>query len=411
MPRTAAKSLTSMKVEKLSKPGAYADGGNLYLQITPNGTKSWLLRYMRDGKARKMGLGPFPLVTLAMAREKAIDARRKLLDDIDPIDQRREQRLARRAAHAKAITFRQASEKYVESHRAGWKSAKHASQWGNTLDAHVHPVFGDLSVDAIDVGLVLKALEPIWTTKPETASRVRGRIESVLDWATARKLRSGENPARWRGHLDNLLPARNKLAKVTHFASLPYSEIGDFLAGVRALEGVSPRALEFTILTASRTNEALKAKWDEFDLAARLWTIPPERMKAGIEHRVPLSDWALEILEGLPREDSNPHVFIGQRAKSLSTMALLLVLRRMKRDDVTVHGFRACFKTWCSEQTSYPSEIVEMSLAHAVGSKVEQSYRRTDLLEKRRRLLRDWSDYCEKPSPRADNVSPMRRAK
>lgn len=402
--------LTALKVDKLTKPGRFADGNNLYLQIGPTGAKSWLFRFMRDGAARKMGLGPYPVVTLAMARDKALECRRKLVDDIDPIDERRETRLARRAEKAKAMTFKEAAGKYIDAHKAGWKNAKHGAQWTATLETYVYPKFGDLSVDAIDVGLVLKALEPIWTTKPETATRVRGRIESVLDWATARKLRTGDNPARWRGHLDHLLPARNKVAKVKHFAALPYAEIAGFVKDVRVLEGVSARALEFAILTATRTSETIAARWEEIEPTAKMWIIPAERMKAGKEHRVPLCDRTLEILEALPREDGNPFIFIGdKKGKSLSNMALLMTLRRMERGDLTTHGFRSTFRDWAAEQTGYPGELVEMALAHTVSDKTEAAYRRGDMVDKRRRLMKDWADFCDMPVP-AGNVTPMRRA-
>ena len=271
---------------------------------------------------------------------------------------------------------------------------------GSDAEDYVYPTFGDLPVSEVDTGLIMKAIEPMWTKTPETATRVRGRIESILGWATTRGYRQGDNPARWRGHLDNLLPARAKVAKVQHHPALPYAEIGDFLTKVRALEGVSPKALEFAVLTAARTGEVVSARWPEIDLAARMWTIPGERMKAGKEHRVPLSDRAIALLKALPREKGTEFVFIGDKSgKALSNMALLMTLRRMKRNDLTTHGFRSTFRDWAAEQTAYPNEMVEMALAHTIGDKVEAAYRRGDMLEKRRRLMADWAPYCARSAP------------
>lgn len=407
----AVNKLTSLKVASLSKRGLYADGLGLYLQVAEGGTKSWLFRFMRDGRARKMGLGPVHTVTLAMARDKATEARRKLLDDIDPIEMRKEARQTARLEAATALSFKECAERYIAAHRSGWKNEKHAAQWAATLDAYAYPCFGDLAVASIDVGLVLKALEPIWNVKPETASRVRGRIESVLDWATARKYRAGDNPARWRGHLDHLLPARKDIAKVRHHPALPYAEAGSFMRQVEALEGVSPRALEFAILTAARTGEVVGARWPEIDLEAKMWTIPGERMKAGKEHRVPLSDRAVEILKSLPREKTPQYVFIGDKpGRALSNMALLMTLRRIGRTDLTTHGFRSTFRDWAAEQTAYPNEMLEMALAHTVSDKTEAAYRRGDMVEKRRRLMQDWAAFCgASKSTDADNVTPIRR--
>ena len=400
--------LSTAKVASLSRRGLYADGLGLYLQVAEGGTKSWLFRFMRDGRARKMGLGSVHTVTLAMAREKATEARRHLLNDVDPIEVRQEARQTARLEASKALTFRECAEKYIAAHKAGWKNAKHAAQWSATLETYAYPHFGDLAVASVDVGLVLKALEPIWNTKPETASRVRGRIESVLNWAAARNYRSGENPARWRGHLDHLLPARRDVAKVKHHAALPYAELPAFMAVLRNMEGVSPRALEFAILTAARTGETVGARWSEIDLDGRMWTIPSERMKAGREHRVPLSGRVLEILNSLPREKNNNFVFIGDKpSKPLSNMALLMTLRRLKRDDLTTHGFRSTFRDWAAETTAYSNEMLEMALAHTVSDKTEAAYRRGDMLERRRRLMEEWSTFCDLPS-RVGNVAPMR---
>jgi integrase len=406
--------LTALKVEKLSKAGMHADGGGLYLRVTDDGTKNWVYRFMLNGRPRWMGLGPVSLYGLQEARGKALDARRLRHEGIDPIDTRRAARLRERLEAAKAMTFKQCAESYIASHRAGWRNAKHAAQWDATLATYAYPVMAALPVQAIDTGLVLKVLEPIWAEKPETASRVRGRIESILDWAKAREYRTGENPARWRGHLDKLLPARSKVAKVEHHAALPYGEIPGFMATLRAQDGVSARALEFAILAAARTGEAMGARWGEIDLSARLWAVPARRTKAGKEHRVPLSDRAVAILGEMqklrPHRDqqdaADGFVFPGGKVgKPLSSAAFLVLLRR-GRDDLTVHGFRSSFRDWASERTGFPAEVAEMALAHAVGDKVEAAYRRGDLFDNRRRLMDAWGEYCGKaPVERGKVVS------
>ncbi|RWO20769.1 MAG: site-specific integrase [Mesorhizobium sp.] len=405
--------LTVAGVNAQNKPGLYADGLGLYLQVAKGGSKSWIFRYMLAGKPRKMGLGSVHTVPLKLARERAAEQRLKLLDADDPIEKRKAERLDMLAASATVLSFKEAADQYIKSHRAGWKNIKHAGQWKATLETYVYPTFGDLAVSRVDVALVTKVLEAIWTTKPETATRVRGRIESILDWAAARGYRpKGDNPARWRGHLDKLLPARSKVAKVKHHAALPYAEIGAFVGDVRKMEGISPKALEFAILTATRTGEVVGARWPEIDIENALWTIPGDRMKAGKEHRVPLSDRALEILKSLPREKGNDSVFIGdKKGKPLSNMALLMTLRRMEREDLTTHGFRSSFRDWAAEQTAYPNEMLEMALAHTVSDKTEAAYRRGDLMEKRRRLMSDWADFCATAKKTvASNVTPIREA-
>lgn len=405
------KRLTAAAVESIKKPGLHADGMGLYLQVGPGSAKSWVFRYMKDGKQRKIGLGSARVRTLAEAREIAHDNQRKLLVGIDPLQEQQQLEQVRKLEQARLLTFEDAAGKYIESHKDGWKNAVHAAQWPATLKAYVYPHFGSISVADIDVALVLKALQPIWTEKPETASRVRGRIEKVLDWAKARGYRAGENPARWKGHLDHLLPRKSKVSTVKHHPALPYSEMSGFMSSLRELDGVSPRALEFAILTATRTGETVGAKWDEFDFAQKMWTIPPERMKAGREHRVPLTERLIRILDGLPRDAASDFVFIGEKkGKSLSNMALLMTLRRMKRDDLTTHGFRSTFRDWGAEQTAYPNELLEMALAHTVSDKVEAAYRRGDLLEKRRRLMNDWGKFCQASSPTTNNVTPIRDA-
>ncbi len=386
--------LSAVAVRGKSAPGLYADGGGLYLQVTEAGAKTWIYRFMLKGRRRDMGLGALHTVSLAEAREEARRCRQLVREGVDPIDSRKEARLAARAATAKVMTFKQCAEAYLKAHEAGWQNAKHTAQWSSTLDRYAYPVMGELSVAAVDTGLVMKALEPIWSTKTETASRVRGRIEAILDWAIVRKYREGENPARWKGHLDHLLPARAKVQKAGHHAALPYDQMADFMKTLRAVDGTAARALEFAILTAARTGEVLGASWAEIDLEKRLWVIPPERMKAGREHRVPLSETALAVLKALNGREGP--VFKGGKAdKPLSNMALLMTLRRMKRTDLTAHGFRSTFRDWVAECTDFPHEVAEMALAHAVGDKVEAAYRRGDLFEKRRKLMDDWAGYCE----------------
>jgi integrase len=302
--------LSAVSLRKINTPGLYPDGGGLYLQVTKGGARTWVYRFMLHGRAREMGLGPLHIVGLAEAREKARECRKLRHEGIDPIEARKARQAEQRLAEAGAMTFRECAERYIEAQKAGWKNPKHAKQWPSTLETYVYPVLGALPVQAIDVGLVMKVLEPIWNTKPETAGRVRGRIEAVLDWAKARGYRNGENPAQWRGHLDNLLPARSKVRKVEHHPALPYGEMGDFIARLREQEGIAARALEFLILTASRTGEVIGARWDEFDLEKKVWTVPGERMKAGKEHRVPLSDHAFAIIEGMKAERVNDHPFV-----------------------------------------------------------------------------------------------------
>jgi integrase len=342
-----------------------------------------------------MGLGPYPIVTLADAREKARHAFRQILEGIDPIEDRKTRKAAAQLAVARAVTFRECAEKYIAAHEASWKNPKHAAQWPSSLRTYAYPAFGNLPVSDIDLALVLKALEPIWYEKPETASRVRGRIETVLDWATTRGYRRGDNPARWKGFLETVLPAKAKLQKVEHHAALPYREMPAFMQDLREREGVSARALEFTILTACRTGEVIRARWAEIDLADKTWTIPASRMKGGKEHRVPLADPLLRMLDSLPGEVGNDFVFVGGKTgQPLSNMALLALLKRMGRSDLTTHGFRSTFRDWASETTAYPHEICEMALAHVIKNKAEAAYRRGDLFEKRKRLMADWCRYC-----------------
>ncbi|MBR1286636.1 integrase arm-type DNA-binding domain-containing protein [Bradyrhizobium sp. AUGA SZCCT0177] len=406
--------LTTRQVAKLTEPGRYGDGKGLYLQVTPTGARSWLLRYERGGRERAMGLGPVSDFTLDEARERARKARQLLTDGIDPLDARKDERVRQTSENALAaaanVTFRECVEQYYKFHSRKWNNAKHAAQFLSTMKMYTYPALGKLPVAAIDKALVLKAIEPIWYSKTETASRVRGRIEAVLDFAKTRGYRSGENPAAWDGNLIHALPARNTIAKVEHHAALPFTELPEFMVQLAARDGIGARALEFTILNAARTGEVIAARWPEMDLDAKLWSIPAGRMKAKKEHRVPLTSRALEILETLPRKGD--FVFPGGREGiPISNMAMAEVLKRMGRLDITVHGFRSTFRDWAAERTSYPNHVVEMALAHVIGNKVEAAYRRGDLFAKRARLMADWARYCAaKPTDAATGITPLRRA-
>jgi integrase len=386
--------LTALSISKLKNRGLYGDGDGLYLQITARGSKSWIFRYRADGKLRDHGLGSVKTLTLAEAREVARNCRKLRLQGIDPIDHKQQLRTTEKLEAAKAISFQDCAQAYIEAHKASWKNDKHAAQWTATLKTYAYPVFGDLPVAAVDIGLVLKAIEPIWTTKTETASRVRGRIENILDFATVRGYRTGENPARLRGNLEHTLPARNKVRRVKHHPALPYAEMPDFWKALSKQSGTAAQALRFTILTAARTGEVIGATWDEIDLEENVWTIPAERMKAGNEHRVPLSDATVAILKAMKKEKRNDYIFPGlKKDKPLSNMSLLKVLKDMGRGDLTVHGFRSTFRDWTAECTDTPREVAEAALAHTLENKVEAAYRRSDLFDKRRSLMVAWSRH------------------
>ncbi len=393
------------------KPGAHADGGNLYLRVAAPGRATWTMRYMIAGRSREMSLGRYDEegetgLTLAMARDAAAAARQALRDGADPIAKREAAAAAAEAAAiaetAAARTFAEAAEVFLVDNQAGWRNTIHKRQWRSTLAAYVHPHIGARPVVAVSTEDVLACLKPLWTTKPETASRVRGRIEAILDAATSRGWRQGLNPARWRGHLDNLLPARAKVRAVQHHAALPWQDMATFMAQLRQREGMGAMALQMAILTACRSGEVLGARWSEIDLSARLWTIPARRMKAGREHRVPISPAALALLEKLAvLRDATPdaldHVFPGAAPnRPLSVMAMAMVLRRMQRDALTVHGFRSTFRDWCEEATSTPHAVAEACLAHTIPDAVERAYRRGDLLEKRRAVMEQWAEYCDR---------------
>jgi integrase len=393
MPKLA-KELGALAVGKLTAPGLHFVGvvPGLALQVTPTGARSWTLRLVIGGKRRDMGLGGYPAVTLAMAHQKARDARELVRQGVDPIQRQQAAQSALRAAVAEALTFKDCAEKYIKAHGDAWKNPKHRQQWRNTLVQHVYPVMGELLVRDVKLPQVLAVLEPIWLTTNETASRVRGRIESVLDWATARGLRDGTNPARWRGHLDKLLAKPSKVNKTEHHAALPVADVGAFMARLRQAEGMGARALEFVILTAARSGEVRGVTRAEIDMAAKVWTVPAGRMKAGKEHRVPLSPEALALLAAVPKMAGTEYVFPAPRGGMLSDMTLTAVLRRLKVPAVP-HGFRSTFRDWAAERTNYPRDVAEMALAHAIGDKVEAAYRRGDLFQKRALMMADWAKF------------------
>jgi integrase len=388
--------LTALAVNRVSKPGLYADGGGLYLRVGRNGSKRWAFRFMLNGRQHEMGVGGLNKVSLADARKKASDARLLLSGGRNPLIHKHEKETERAAEKARSMTFDQCAEVYISAHEVAWKNEKHRQQWRNTLATYVSPVFGLIPVQEVDTDHILRAIEPIWTKKTETARRLRGRIEVILDWAKVRGYRTGENPARWRGHLSHLLPARTKVRLVKHHAALRYAEIPTFMKELRETEGKSAAALEFLILTAARTSEAIYAHWREIDMKHETWTVPAERMKARREHRVPLSPPAIAVLKGA-KELKGDYVFPGRTpARPLSNMALLMTLGRMNRGEITAHGFRSTFRDWAAERTNFPNEVVEAALAHAIESKTEAAYRRTDFFERRRQLMDDWAEYCGK---------------
>jgi integrase len=412
--------LSPAAVKNANKPGMYGDGGGLWLHVGPNAIgedgkptktgKSWIFRFMLDGKAREMGLGPLHTIGLSEARDLARACRKQVLEGIDPLETKHAKRKARKLEAAKAITFKACAAKYIAANKAGWRNAKHADQWDATLETYVYPVIGGLSVGEIDTGHVTKILEPIWTTKSETASRVRGRIESVLSYAATHKWLAGENPARWRGHLENVLPKKSKVAKVEHHAALPWRDVGTFMKALAREKGVAALALRFAILTAARTGEVIGARWSEIDLAQKVWTVPAERMKAEREHRVPLTDEVMAILEEAEklRHGESDFVFPGaKKDASLSNMAMLVLLRRMGRGDITAHGFRSTFRDWAAE-TGQPADIAEAALAHAVGNKTAAAYQRGDLLDRRRKLMEAWVAFCSRVPAADGNVVEMR---
>lgn len=375
--------LTVRRVET-APAGRYTDSRGLMLVVKPTGARSWVLRYQLNGRRRDMGLGPYPEVTLAAAREKAIEARRRLVERIDPLTVR----------PAPATSFREAADALIESKRPGWRNAKHAAQWSSTLATYAYPAIGATDVKAIDTTHVMSVLRPIWAEKPETASRVRQRIEAVLDYASAQGMRSGLNPARWRGHLENLLPKPSKVRQVKHHAALDWREVPEFMAGLANREGVSLRALKFLILTAARSGEVRGMRWAEIDLEAGVWVVPSSRMKGAKEHRVPLTPAALACLGGKGAAGTLVFPSPLDPEKPLSDMSLTAVLRKIGRRDITAHGFRSTFRNWSGETTSFPREVIEAALAHRLKDKAEAAYARGDLFGKRRQLMTAWSNFA-----------------
>lgn len=376
--------LSARKVDTAG-PGRHGDGRGLFLYVKPTGARSWVLRYQVQGRRRDLGLGPYPDVTLAMARERAAEARRLIAEGQDPIAKKQQ---------AKPKTFREAALELIESKRPGWKNAKHAAQWTSTLEAYVFPKIGAVQIAKIETADVISTLTPIWATKPETANRIRQRIEAVIDYASALGIRSGDNPARWRGHLDHLLPKPKKVRAVKHHPALPHAQIADFMGDLAQREGVAARALAFTILTAARSGETRGMTWSEVDLDAKVWTIPAERMKAAKEHRVPLTDEALALLGQRAEGTPDDALIFGSEAKPgkpISDMSMTAVLRRMDRADITVHGFRSTFRDWAGETTGFPREVIEAALAHGIKDKAEAAYARSDLFDKRRKLMEAWA--------------------
>lgn len=381
----------------------YADGGCLYLQVRGPTSKSWVFRYRFEGRERELGLGSLLTVSLSEAREKAAVARKQKSNGIDPLELKHEERSSRKAAERRlqVPSFDEAVTAFLRTQKAAWKNVKHEQQWSNTLRDYASPHFGDWPVCDVDRRAVIAALEPIWSTKPETAGRVRGRIEAVLDWATVMEFRSGDNPARWKGNLDKVLPARGRVARVKHHAALPYVQAPAFVSKLAQRDETAAQALHFTILTAARTSEILGLRWSEIDLKTATWTVPPERMKAGREHRVPLCTAATELLSSLRPEHANGLVFPSPASdRPLSLNAMAAVLKRMEQHDITVHGFRSSFRDWAAEQTETANEVVEAALAHTIANKVEAAYRRGDLFEKRRVLMDAWCTYLSAPKRR-----------
>lgn len=396
MPRSLNR-LSARKVATVTAAGYHADGGGLYLQVTPSGARSWVFRFTLRKRSREMGLGPLHTITLAEAREAATAARRQLLQGVDPIEARR----ADLAVKARIPTFAQAAADYIQAQAGGWSSPKHATQWATTLATYAEPFLGAKPIDQIDTSDVLAVLRPIWESKTETATRVRQRIESVLDAEYAQRHWDRQNPARWRGHLAKLLPKPSKVRKVRHFPALPYDQLPAFLVQLRAMPGTAARALELLILTAARTNMVTKARWSEID--GDLWTVPAERMKSGVAHEIPLSPPAQALVASLARHEGGAYLFPGDRGKNphMSNAAMDVLLERMGFAHVTVHGFRSTFKDWASEQTDTPNEVSESALAHMIEDKTEAAYRRGALLAKRRQLMAAWADYCAPVTGRA----------
>ena len=415
MPRIA-KLLGPLDIKRLAAPGYHAVGGvaGLMMQITPGGTKSWLLRVKVGDKRREIGLGAYPGVGVALAREKAQQVRDEIVVGVDPVAARvtARQSIVQQQIEEKALdwTFQRCAEAYIKAKSPGWRNIKHGDQWRNTLATYVYPSIGDMLVRHVNIGHVTAIIEPYWTTKNETINRVRNRIELVLDWASVRKLRTGDNPARWKGNLDKLLAKPSDVAPIVGHRALAAGDVFEFLVKLRAAAGIGPRCLEFVVLTACRSSEARLATWSEIDLATRTWNIPGERMKSGRPHRVPLTDEVIKLLDALPRLAGTDLLFPGKKENApISDMTMTKVMRDMGVDAVP-HGFRATFSSWCASSTAYPSEVREMALAHAIGDGTVAAYQRSDLFEKRRNLMADWAKFTNTAPVVADNVVQLRGA-
>ena len=406
MPKKAEE-LTAVQIKRLTKPGFFAVGGvaGLHLQVKPSGARSWILRATIGSKRRDLGLGGYPDVSLASAREFARDARKLIREGCDPVEERKARRQALKAAQAKSLTFSEAAERCHQTKVPEFRSVKHQADWINSINRYVGPLIGDLPVASIELPHIVEVLKPIWETKTETATRVRQRIESILGWATVSGYRSGDNPARWKGNLEHTLPNPSKIRKVNHFPAIRWSAVGEFTAALRQRKGISARALEFLILTAARSGEVRLAVWDEIDFDAALWTIPGDRMKAGRPHRIPLSGPALAILRSLPRFEGVPYVFASPRGKPLSDMSISAVCRRMEVDAVP-HGFRSTFKDWARSATAYPDEVSELALAHVSTDATRAAYARDELLPRRTKLMSDWAKFVETVQTKG-NVVPI----
>jgi len=405
-----SKQLTALKVKKLKEAKSYPDGDGLYLQISKSGNKTWFYRYQKAGKDHKHGLGSYPTVTLDRARNKARACNVLRDKGIDPIEHKKQQVLDEELEKLKGITFEKCAIAYIDAHKAGWKNRKHEQQWRNTLKTYAYPYIGKLAVKSIDTGLVLKVLEPIWNEKTETATRVRQRIENILDWAKVRKYRSGENPALWRGHLDKILPKPTKVTKVKHFNAMPYVNVPKYFKKLRKTETLAAKSLAFIILTASRNGEARGATWDEIDLKKGVWELPSERMKADRPHRVPLSKEAIKVLKEAKKLSRGEYVFSGLKKDKPISEATIRNLIKTDHSDVTIHGFRSSFRDWCAEMTNYPREVAEAALAHTLKDKTEAAYQRGDIFVKRKKLMDAWASYCQKINKKA-TVTPIRKTK
>lgn len=419
--------LTAKEVEKKTAAGLYGDGGGLTLQVTKAGVKSWLYRYMIEGKAYGMGLGPVHTITLAQARQLATDARRMVIDGINPLENKRKIKLSAAQARGKLMTFDQCASAYIDAHRSSWKNAKHADQWTNTLATYASPLVGSMPVGEVDTAWVVKVLtqkdsegRQFWATKTETATRVRGRIEQVLGWATTSGFRTGDNPARWKGHLDNLLATISKGSRTVNHPSLDWQRMGGFVQALRQRSGVAARTVEFTILTASRSGEARGAKWSEIDLEAKIWTIPAVRMKAKREHQIPLSNEAVALIDRMEHVKGSDLIFPNTKGGVLSDMSMTAVIRRMNAElltwaskdgkPVTVHGFRSSFRMWAAESTNFPREVAEHALSHQLPDAVERAYQRGTQFSKRAQMMQEWAKYCGTVRSDGGEVVPINRA-